>query len=73
MNEVQGQRHCRAGYVGAGRRLMAMALNTLASGQTDLMATRMFDALFGSTEKNLVETLEGDLLIVHYRPVGIGS
>ncbi|MCY1171767.1 Universal stress protein family protein [compost metagenome] len=28
----------------------------------------LFDALIGSTAKNLVETLEGDLLIVHYRP-----
>lgn len=28
----------------------------------------LFDALIGSTAKTLVETLEGDLLIVHYRP-----
>lgn len=27
----------------------------------------LFDALIGSTAKNLIETLEGDLLIVHYR------
>jgi nucleotide-binding universal stress UspA family protein len=28
----------------------------------------LFDALIGSTAKNLIETLEGDLLIVHYSP-----
>ncbi|PZU64858.1 MAG: hypothetical protein DI540_19065 [Sphingobium sp.] len=28
----------------------------------------LFDALIGSTAKTLVETLEGDLLIVHYLP-----
>lgn len=28
----------------------------------------LFDALIGSTAKNLIETLEGDLLIVHYNP-----
>ena len=35
------RRHCRAGYVGAGRRPVAMALNRLASGQADAKATRM--------------------------------
>lgn len=34
-------RHCRTGYVGAGRRLVAMALNTLASGQADAKARRI--------------------------------
>ncbi|MFK5057861.1 hypothetical protein ACI4AF_28500, partial [Klebsiella pneumoniae] len=34
-------RHSRAGYVGAGRRLVAMALNTPASGHADAKATRM--------------------------------
>ncbi|PZU07700.1 MAG: hypothetical protein DI605_14350 [Sphingomonas sp.] len=28
----------------------------------------LFDALIGSAAKNLVEMLDGDLLIVHYRP-----
>jgi hypothetical protein len=42
MDEGSGfVRHGRADYVGAGRRLMAMALNTLASGQADAKATRM--------------------------------
>ena len=33
----------------------------------------LFDALIGSTAKTLLETLEGDLLIVHYRAQGIGQ
>lgn len=34
------RRHCRSDYVGAGRKLVAMALNTRASGQADAKATR---------------------------------
>jgi hypothetical protein len=34
-------RHCRTGPVGAGRRLVALALNTSASGQADAKARRI--------------------------------
>jgi nucleotide-binding universal stress UspA family protein len=33
----------------------------------------VFDALIGSTAKTLVETLEGDLMIVDYQPKIIGQ
>ena len=39
------QRHCRAGYVGAGLSARAMVLKTAASGQADAKATRMRVAL----------------------------
>ena len=42
MDEGSGfRRHCRTGYVGAGRRLVAMALKTPASGQADAKARRI--------------------------------
>jgi len=38
-------RRCRAGYVGVGRKLVAMSLNTLASGQAEAKAMRIREAL----------------------------
>jgi len=48
--EVEGKvsgfgRHGRAGYVGALRRLVAMSLNTVPSGQVDAKAIRRREAL----------------------------